>query len=267
MIGKIVLVMGLYTLLNVQAESAFFDKKIYKVYTDKKGIHKIYAENYTMTYDNKKIKRIKKIKSYLNNTLEWFIEDKYYLTKTISSYSVIEDLDKDDIKDIILVYGFATFGPAKGTTIEDYVDFRLAIIYKNQVAEIMHYSDADDCFRYTEVDKVFYTFPKSIINRTIKVLHDIRLKHSIPIVYNFKEQMKNKNKYLWDYKGCRGSSYPWNDAIYGYIDLDRKRKVKLYKDFTSLSNYFKESGIKESKIRALNPWINKKATNYIILSS
>ncbi len=37
--------------------------------------------------------------------------------------------------------------------------------------------------------------------------------------------------------------------------------------YKSLYSFCKSTGIKESEIRALNPWINKKATNYIILSS
>jgi len=72
--------------------------------------------------------------------------------------------------------------------------------------------------------------------------------------------MRNKNGYLWEYDSC-GKVYPWKNNIYGYVDLDHKRKVKLYEDFTSLSDYCKKSGIKENEIRALNPWINKEATN------
>jgi len=261
MISKTLLVMGLCIVLNLQAESVFFDKKIYKTHTDKKGTHKIYAETYTIKYDsNETIKRIKKIKSYLNGNLEWSVEDNYYLTKTISKYSLIDDFDKDGINDIILVYGFSIFSPSKTKEPETYVDFELAVVYKNQVAKIVHDADADDCFRYTEVDKQFYTFPKTVIDKTIKTIEKIESIHHIPIVYDFKKQMRNKNGYLWEYDSC-GKVYPWKNNIYGYVDLDHKRKVKLYEDFTSLSDYCKKSGIKENEIRALNPWINKEATN------
>ena len=225
MIHKILLGLLFFNFLN----QVMANELLYKSYEDKKGKHTIYLEEETVTnVDKKKIKRITKIFSTLNNSIEWNLTDKYWLSKEVSSYSVIDDFDNDGTKDIILLYGIDTSGTFSGSNVEHYIDFELAVIYKNKIAKIMHTSDADDCYRYTEVDKVFYTFPKVVIKKIEDMLSLLREKHGIQIPDDFRKQIKREEKYILD-DSCREDK-PWQDNMYGYRDTDGKRKVVLYKN-------------------------------------